>query len=49
MKLLLVYLFVALVMGLWSGPYPRRMKSWPLMIGAFVLGIGFLSLRVILS
>lgn len=47
MKFLIAYLFFALILGLRAGPPYRRLSTWPLVIGAFVLGVGFLSLRVI--
>jgi hypothetical protein len=48
MKFLLVYLFFALVVGIRDAAVRReRLTTWPLLVGAFVLGVGFLSLRVI--
>lgn len=47
MKLLILYLLFALVLGLVAGPQHRRLATWPLVVGAFVVGVGFLSLRVI--
>jgi hypothetical protein len=50
MKLLIAYLFFALVLGLRAGRRPDgELARWPLAAGALVLGVGYLSLRVILE
>jgi hypothetical protein len=46
-KFLLVFLFVAFVLGLRAGTANEPARAWPLVIGSFVLGVGFLFLRVI--
>jgi hypothetical protein len=50
MKLLLLFLFFALCLG-WraanAGEFGRVLSRWPLLMASLVVGLAFLSLRVI--
>jgi hypothetical protein len=48
-KFLIAYLFLALILGLRAGAPGRKLSTRPLLIGAFVLAVGYLSQRVINS
>ena len=47
MKVLLLFFFVTYLLAVRSARRERRARAWPLLLASFLVGLSFLSLRVI--
>jgi hypothetical protein len=47
MKLLLVYLLLALITGSWATRHGRSNRVWPLLVLSIVVTVGYMSRRMI--
>jgi hypothetical protein len=47
MKLLLLYLLLALITGMWATRRGRANRVWPLLVLSIVVTIGYMSRRMI--